>query len=123
METGADGARSKLGLLMRAAVEVQLWVESDVFIGSRSSMSEVAYLMRASARGVGRLCALPLQPCFEGTNCNLNIDGVRIDAEACESDERYYAATKAARLFCVSGQPPPVSNRSRGGGVGSLLVR
>lgn len=103
--------------LLRTAVEVQFWLDADVFIGSRSSMSEVAFLMRASQRGVHAMCQLTAQPCFRGTNCKMATDKLpshlrKRHRAQCASDERYYAAAtnQTERLECTRLQPEVLTN-------------
>ena len=103
-------------LARRDAVEVQLWLGANVFIGSRSSMSEFAYLARGAARGLRAACQMPSQPCFYGSNCQYVHKGAGLTAvqrSICSSDARYYAAKSGAeRLWCTRGQPPPFTSWS-----------
>ena len=117
-----DGRRSAL---MRMLVEVQMWLDADVFVGTRSSMSEATYLMRAAQRGVRRMCQLSAQPCFYGTNCAMTKPWRDASISAlereqvlgtCRQDDEYYhhvsgkpgAGESSGRLSCTRKQPIPL---------------
>ena len=93
---------------VRLRLQVQLWRDAPIFLGCRSSMSEVAFLMRAHDRGFGAMCNIPLQPCYFGTGGMGCSTGVWSGKQCAKDWKYFYDSTGEQRIACTQSQTKPL---------------
>jgi hypothetical protein len=93
---------------VRLRLQVQLWRDAPIFLGCRSSMSEVTFLMRAHDRGFGAMCNIPLQPCYFGTGGMGCSTGVWSGKQCAKDWKYFYDSTGEQRIACTQSQTKPL---------------
>lgn len=69
-------------IMCKDLVEVAVWLRASAFIGSRSTMSEMAYLMRMQRKGESQSdhCSFDAQPCYVRSDSYYNADALKRSA-------------------------------------------